>query len=99
MEIVKSNNNNKWYKQIIKNIYKQITIIINVIMSNNKCCLICCNNKINDIIKCKQCKNNTCNICFANIIYNNENFNDDYMDNKSYYNVHSVIMITYIILK
>jgi hypothetical protein len=35
MEIVKSNDNNKWYKQIIKNIYKQITIIINVIKCQN----------------------------------------------------------------
>ena len=54
-------------------------------MTNNKCCGICYNKNTNDIIKCHQCKNKVCDICYANIIYNNENFNDDYMDNKSYF--------------
>ena len=49
----------------------------------NKCCQICYNKNINDTLKCKQCKNSVCDICYASITFNNENFNDDYMDNKT----------------
>jgi hypothetical protein len=50
-------------------------------MSKN--CQICYNKNTNDLLKCKQCKNNVCDVCFANIIFNNEKFNDDYMNNKT----------------
>ena len=49
----------------------------------NKCCQICYNKNINDTLKCKQCKNSVCDICYASITFNNENFNDDYMNNKT----------------
>ena len=49
----------------------------------NKCCQICYNKNTNDTLKCKQCKNSVCDICYASITFNNENFNDDYMDNKT----------------
>ena len=77
MEITK-----KWFKRITKNIFKQITMI-NIVskMSNN--CQICYNKNTNDLLKCKQCKNNVCDVCFANIIFNNQNFNNDYIDNKT----------------
>ena len=48
-------------------------------------CQICYNKNINDVLKCKQCKNNICDVCFANIIFNNQKFNDNYMNNKSIY--------------
>lgn len=48
-------------------------------------CQICYNKNTNDVLKCKQCKNNICDVCFANIIFNNEKFNDNYMNNKSIY--------------
>ena len=44
---------------------------------------ICYNKNTNDLLKCKQCKNNVCDVCFANIIFNNEKFNNDYIDNKT----------------
>ena len=50
---------------------------------SNKCCQICYNKNINDTLKCKQCKNSVCDICYASITFNNKNFNDDYMDNKT----------------
>ena len=49
----------------------------------NKCCQICYNKNTNDTLKCKQCKNSVCDICYASITFNNENFNDDYMNNKT----------------
>ncbi len=52
-------------------------------MNNNKCCQICYNKNTNDTLKCKQCKNSVCDICYASITFNNENFNDDYMNNKT----------------
>ena len=52
-------------------------------MSNN--CHICYNKNTHDLLKCKQCKNNVCDVCFANIIFNNQNFNNDYIDNKTKY--------------
>ena len=48
-------------------------------------CQICYNKNTNDVLKCKQCKNNICDVCFANIIFNNQKFNDNYMNNKSIY--------------
>ena len=48
-------------------------------------CQTCYNKNINDVLKCKQCKNNICDVCFANIIFNNQKFNDNYMNNKSIY--------------
>ena len=50
---------------------------------SDKCCQICYNKKTNDTLKCKQCKNSVCDVCYASIIFNNENFNDDYMNNKT----------------
>ena len=50
---------------------------------SNKCCQICYNKTTNDTLKCKQCKNSVCDICYASIIFNYENFNDDYLNNKT----------------
>ena len=50
---------------------------------SDKCCQICYNKKSNDTLKCKQCKNSVCDVCYASIIFNNEKFNDDYMNNKT----------------
>ena len=50
---------------------------------SDKCCQICYNKNTNDTLKCKQCKNSVCDVCYASIIFNNENFNDDYMNNKT----------------
>ena len=50
---------------------------------SNKCCQICYNKTTNDTLKCKQCKNSVCDVCYASIIFNNEKFNDDYMNNKT----------------
>ena len=50
---------------------------------SDKCCQICYNKNINDTLKCKQCKNCICDVCYASIIFNNENFNDDYMNHKT----------------
>ena len=52
-------------------------------MSVNHTCNICYNKNTNDTLKCKQCKNSVCDICYASIIFNNENFNEDYMNNKT----------------
>ena len=40
-------------------------------MPNN--CYICYNKNTNEILKCRQCENNVCDVCFANTIANNEN--------------------------
>ena len=53
-------------------------------MSKN--CNICYSKNTNDLLKCTQCKNNVCDMCFPNIIFNNTTFNKDYMDNKTIYN-------------
>ena len=50
---------------------------------SDKCCQICYNKNTNDTLKCKQCKNSVCDVCYASIIFNNENFNNDYMNNKT----------------
>ena len=50
-------------------------------MSNN--CLICYNKNTNNLLKCKQCKNCICDVCFASIIFKNQKFNNDYLDNKT----------------
>ena len=49
----------------------------------NHTCNICYNKNTNDTFKCKQCKNSVCDICYASMIFNNENFSDDYINNKT----------------
>jgi len=53
--------------------------------NNNKGCTICYNKNTNDLLKCKQCKNCCCDICFGGIIFRNEKFNKDYIENKTLY--------------
>ena len=50
---------------------------------SNKTCVICYNKHTNENLKCKMCKNEVCDICYANIIYNNSNFQFDFKEDKS----------------
>ena len=52
-------------------------------MSNNKTCIICYNNNTNDNLKCKTCKNCICSICYANIVFNHQNFIYNFVADKS----------------
>jgi hypothetical protein len=53
-------------------------------MSNKTCC-ICYNNNINDNLKCKICKNEVCDDCYSNIIFNNQVFMPNFiLDNQLY---------------
>jgi|LakMenE18May11ns_1017448.scaffolds.fasta_scaffold9552300_2 transcription elongation factor Elf1 len=54
-------------------------------MSNKKTCCICYNKNTNDNLKCKTCKNCVCDICYANIIYNNIEFSLSYNKNETLY--------------
>jgi hypothetical protein len=47
-------------------------------MSNNKTCCICYNKNTKDNLKCKTCKNQVCDECYANIIFNNRDFPIDF---------------------
>ena len=55
-------------------------------MINNKICNICYNKDTNDMLKCKQCKHEVCDECYANITFNNEEFILYFNDDKSLYN-------------
>ena len=66
-------------------------------MSNKKTCCICYNKNTNDNLKCKTCKNCVCDVCYANIIYNNIEFSLSYNKMKRYINVHFVIMKIYLV--
>jgi hypothetical protein len=54
-------------------------------MSNNKTCIICYNKNSHDNLKCRTCNNKVCDDCYANIIYNNINFQFDFKEDKSLY--------------
>jgi hypothetical protein len=55
-------------------------------MSNKKTCCICYNKNTNDNLKCKTCKNQVCDECYANIVFNNCQFMPNYMENKTLFN-------------
>ena len=54
-------------------------------MTNNKICNICYNNNINDNLKCKTCKNEVCDDCYANIVFNEDKFIFNFMQDKSFF--------------
>ena len=54
-------------------------------MSNKKTCCICYNKNTNDNLKCKTCKNQVCDECYANIIYNNIEISLSYNKNEPLY--------------
>jgi hypothetical protein len=54
-------------------------------MSNNKVCNICYNKNTIDNLKCKTCKHQVCDDCYANIIIHNERFPIDFNDDKCVY--------------
>ena len=52
---------------------------------SNKTCNICYNNNINDNLKCKTCQNEVCDDCYANIIFNEDEFIFNFMQDKSFF--------------
>ena len=46
----------------------------------NDICHICYNNERHHKLKCNTCNHDVCNTCFSRIIFNGENFNDNYMN-------------------
>ena len=48
-------------------------------------CKICYNNNINDNLKCKTCKNEVCDDCYANIVFNEDKFIFNFMQDKSFF--------------
>ena len=53
-------------------------------MSNKTCC-ICYNKHTNDNLKCKTCKNEVCDECYSNIIFNNQIFMPNFIIDKQLY--------------
>ena len=52
---------------------------------SNKTCSICYNNNINDNLKCKTCKHEVCDDCYANIVFNEDEFTFNFMQDKSFF--------------
>ena len=46
----------------------------------NNICYICYSNETHHKLKCETCNHNVCNDCFSNILFNNDKFNQNYMD-------------------
>ena len=53
--------------------------------TNTITCNICYSNEIHHKIKCNTCKHNVCSDCFGNIIFNNDKFHDNYIDDTACY--------------
>jgi hypothetical protein len=52
---------------------------------SNKTCSICYNHYTNDNLKCKTCKNEVCDDCYANIVFNEDEFIFNFMQDKSFF--------------
>ena len=46
----------------------------------NTICNICYSNETHHKLKCNTCNHNVCNDCFSNILFNNDKFNENYID-------------------
>ena len=52
---------------------------------SNKTCSICYNHYTNDNLKCKTCKNEVCDDCYANIVFNEDEFTFNFMQDKLFF--------------
>lgn len=53
---------------------------------SKKSCIICYDKDTNNNLKCKICKNEVCDVCYANIVFNNEKFTFNFIEDKTEYN-------------